>query len=81
MKVGDRYRCVTDNPTLIVEYRGSDLFLVVENPKGISEPGTIDTIDNLGLTIIDNTKSYKYLGNFAKSYNFSNLYDLLNENP
>lgn len=79
IKVGDRFQ-YEYRPEFVIEVVEFNNFLIISNTlgSGFYPIGTTGSMYDLGITLSD---GYKYLGNFSKSKNFSNLYDLLSEKP
>ena len=73
LRIGDRFQCKGFNPPLasILEIISERELIVLEGP----EKGK--TFDDLCSWYLHDNGYYKYLGNFSKSTNFNNLYQIL----
>ena len=76
VKIGDRYRSSRQNDFLVEIISKDDYgfrIKVIQNRdhKDYIPVGSIRTFD------LDTFNDWKFEGNFAKAYNFNNLYDIL----
>lgn len=71
LRIGDRYDWYNKGHSAFadaIEYVGNNEWLITEGPKA----GEMYPVE-----IITSSKSWVYIGNFSKSRNFNNLYDIL----